>query len=537
MSNNNVRDVIAVPGSSHVVAKYVTEYLAVCFPKKDPSFIEGDLLQKKYDMFYLVDSEKTVLGILAAKPDPVRNEVYITHVCKTTPRAGKGVFAQLYEAVKERYGENVRYHLKVRGDNKTAIKAYKKLDFRKRLNRGFRLTDDSYYIEMNSTKVTDAFKIAQDFRVGQSVRETGLDIVTLRKSLLDVTMQRWVNHKLKWQRSNGTKDSHMHMIYGNLAITMFIAINQYLSTGVHESQVFTEKDKLTGRVTKEYLKRVGANYLTNHKTGNGRHLKNNNSQFTTLDLFKAGVFNKSFKDFKKLARERFDIMYKPVKKELKKIKKSELSAKTIMNAINRTFKGRSQNDGLDFYGHNMGMYQYLAMFGHNESTNKLLPYTGNCTMITLFRLAFYDKFVNNLNMSMSFRRELKTQVELLAQAKYVKNTGPEVCHYGLRTKGMNIRERFNGGDFQKQTYRPFGYLETASVIDDFTRMYDVLTANAMYRAKHRAVRNQGNNLTRSEAMYELTNRLSRYMDAETLALHGHLLSSRKTYRVPENLNL
>lgn len=534
MSNNNDRMVIAVPESSQIVAEYVTEYLAECFPKKDPSFIKGDLLQKKYDMFYLVDPENKVLGILAAKPDPAKNEVYITHVCKTTPRAGQGVFARLYKGVKERYGENVRYHLKVRGNNKTAIKAYKKLDFRKRLNRGFKLTDDSYYIEMNSTKVTNAFKIADDFRVGQSVRETGLDIVTLRKSLLDVTTQRWVNHKLKWQRSKGAKDGHMHMIYGNLAITMFIAINQYLSTGVHESQVFTGKDKLTGHVTNPFLKRVGANYLTN-KTGNGRHSKNNNSQFTTLDLFKAGVFNKSFKDLKKLARERFDIMYKPVKKELKKIKKSELSAKTILNAINRTFKGRSQNNGLDFYGHNMGMYQYLAMFGHNDATGQLLPYTGNCTMITLFRLAFYDKFVENLNMNLSFRRELKTQIELLAQAKYVKNTGPEVCHYGLRAKDMNIRERFNGGNFQKQTYKPFGYLETASVIDNFTRMYDVLSANAMYRSKYRAVRNQGNNLTRSEALYELTNRLSMYMDAETLALHGHRLSSRITYKVPENM--
>lgn len=532
MSNNNDRKVIAVPESSHIVAKYVTEYLSKCFPKKDPSFIEGDLLQKKYDMFYLVDSEKTVLGILAAKPDPARNEVYITHVCKTTPRAGKGIFARLYEGVKERYGENVRYHLKVRGNNQIAIRAYKKQDFRKRLNHGFKLTDDSYYIVMNSTKVSDAFKIAQDFRVGQSVRETGLDIVTLRRALLDVTIQRWVNHKLKWQRSKGTKDSHMHMIYGNLAITMFIAINQYLSTGVHESQVFSGKEKLTEKVSTEFLKRAGANYLTN-QTGSGRHVKNNTTQFTTLDLFKAGVFNKSFKDLKKLARERFDIMYRPVKKELKKIKKSELSAKTIMNAINRTFKGRSQNEGLDFYGHNMGMYQYLAMFGHKD--RELLPYTGNCTMIALFRLAFYDKFVGNLNMSLSFQRELKTQIELLSQAKYVQNTGHEICHYGVRAKDMSIRERYNGGNFQRQTYEPFGYLETASAIDDFTRMYDVLTANAMYRAKHRAGRNQGNNLTRGEAMYELTNRLSRYMDAETLALHGHRLSSRITYRVPENL--
>jgi hypothetical protein len=560
MSNDNNRKVMVLPYSSHNIAKDVTKYLAGCFSKKKPTVIMNDLLRNKYDMFYMVDREMNVLGILSTKPDMIKNEVYITNVCKiTSSGAGKGVFEELFKKVKKYYETkkksylnnlkrthqnvntvlqgNIRYYLQVNEDNRFVIKLFKSHGFRKRHNLGFKLSKNknAYLVTMNTTKIPDTLKIAKNFHVGQNFENT-IDIITLRRALLDVTTKRWIQHKLRWQNKR-IKERHMHMIYGNLAITMFITINQYLSTGIKGWQIQVEEIGSFPEIPNQNLSRIGANYAQN-----GRHVKNNNTTFTTLDIFRSGVYDLSFTELKKLARTRFDEMYEPIKKKIvAKIVRdrstNNLSPKVILNIINTNFKGRNEKNGLTFFGHNMGMYQYLAMLGLFQNGNgekELKAYTGNCTMIALFKIAFYVKIIDDFELR--GMEQFNTHIQLLSQAKYVQNSGPEVCHYGLRAKGMNIKERFNGGDFQRQTYESYGYIETASVINDFTRMYDVLTANAVYRAKHRAGRNQGDNFTRSDALNELTNRLTPHMDPETLLLHGHRLSTRVSYNIPENIS-
>ena len=367
MPNDSDRRVISVPNSSHTVARNVSEYLKRCFPQTDQTIIEANLLEKRYDMYYLVDSSTNILGILAAKLDPGKNEVYLTHACKTRSNSGKKVFEKMFKKVKEVYGENIRYYMKVRGDNKEAIKAFKRQNFRKRLNSGFILKDYSYYIIMNSTKRPEqkAYKIAKEFRVGQSVTETGFDIVSLRRALIDVTAERWFEHKLKWQRSKSS-DKHMHMIYGNLAITMFIAINQYLTTPIRNTQLYIEELNNLSSLSPENISKIGANYYQN-QNGKGKHKTNNRMKPTTRDIFRFGVYDMTFKELKKLARQQFDKMYTPIKEKLEmEVKRNELTPKLILNTINKNFQGGDGEKGLSFFGHNMGMYQYLAMIGFNQ---------------------------------------------------------------------------------------------------------------------------------------------------------------------------
>lgn len=496
--------VVYVPQSSkNAVEKGIVKDLLKCFPNKTQASLERDLQNKNYDMFYIVQNGNSQ-GFFAAKLDN-NNDVYITHVCKTSHQ--KGIFAKLLNKAQEVYSNANRFYLKVREDNETAIAVYRRAGFRVRTNVLMKPTANrkSYTITMNSTQLDSAIKIARNMRVGQSF--AGVNSSVLRNALLEVTRDRWLYHKQKWIHAN-SEDSYMHLIYGNLAVSMFLAINQYMDGTAKPFVMNYSNVPFQAFVSVTDMKKIGANYWVS-SSGNSTHKYG--YQPTSLDIFKDSVYDKSFATLKKLAKPVFDKMYfDMISREAPP--KDVSNPKTVLSYVNRNFTGRGNTDIMNFYTHNLGVYQFLAMYGYRNGY--MIPFTGNCTLIAIFRLALYERLTHSTNRNLQF----------VVSSKHVNN-GQEVCHYGLRTKNMTAQERANGGNFQRQTTPKWGYLTTVSAIDDYSKMYDVLSANGTYRAKLRANRNKENKETRS-ILNAFSNTIKAHMSRESQLLHNHVVSQR-----------
>jgi hypothetical protein len=144
----------------------------------------------------------------------------------------------------------------------------------------------------------------------------------------------------------------------------------------------------------------------------------------------------------------------------------------------------------------------------------LFPFTGNCKIIAIIRISLFERLTNG---------RFRNHISFVSQAKNI-NGKQQICHYGIRTRNMSPPERYTGGNFQKATYEPFKYLQTMSNTSNFAKMYDVLSANSIFRAKQRAKRNQTYN-SRVQVLEAFSMQIKEHMNTETSKLHNHVLQN------------
>ena len=498
--------VVYVPKSSKVaVDKGIVNDLLKCFPNKTRAFLEKDLQTKDYDMFYVVKNGVSE-GFFATKLDN-NNDVYITHVCKTSKQ--EGLFRKLLDKAKDVYPNANKFYLKVRENNEQAVAVYKRAGFRVRTNVLLKPTanDNGYILTMNTTQLDNAVKIARNMRVGNTYEGIPIDRNALSNALLEVTRDRWLYHKQKWVYAK-TNDAHMHLIYGNLAVTMFLAIIQYIDGSAKPFVADYSDVPLQTYISVTNIKKIGADYWVN-TLGNSTHKYGTKAM--SLDIFKNTVYDKSFTALKKVAKDVFDRMYLDMISR-ESPPKDMSDPRAVLAYVNRNFTGRGDTDVMTFYTHNLGIYQFLAMYGY--ANGYMYPFSGNCAVIAIFRLALYEKLTNSKSRN----------VQLVASSKRINN-GQEICHYGLRTRNMTKQERVNGGNFQYHTRENWAYLTPISSINDYNKMYDVLSANGVYRAKLRANRNKVNKGTRA-VLDAFSNTIKAYMMHESKLLHNHVVSQK-----------
>lgn len=497
------------------LASQLSSILKECYPGKNKQFLENNLKSKNYDVFWITQNS-SVQALLMTKEDS-NGDVYITHVCKRPSYIAKGVFEVLFSKVKQVYG-NKRYLLQVREKtNPQARKAYEKAGFAIRRNLPIKRTKNmaNYLVTMNTTKENALKAQIRKITVGTKFSAFGLGgtyammAIQVRNELLEITRERWSLHKKKWNKPAGD-EPWMHLIYGNLAVTFFVVVNQYL--GRSNPSVFSNSEvpytKVIQIVGNQH--NLGINYESSNGTYSG-------------DLFRDGIYNKTFIQLKKMARQVFDDIYQTMLN--RETPPQNGTAKDYLLYVNRNFTGRGNVNKMLFYTHNLGMYQFLAMFGYHSNTATLYPYSGNCTIIAIIRISLFERLTQG---------KFRNQISFVSQSKEV-NGQQQVCHYGLRTHNMTPKERYAGGNFQASTHRPFAYLKTMSNISSYTKMYDVLSANSIFRAKRRALRNQ-RLPSRLQVLEAFSQLIKTEMDYETQQLHNHVLGSTVPITHHPNLN-
>lgn len=331
-------------------------------------------------------------------------------------------------------------------------------------------------------------------------------------SIITETLKKWKVHRKKWNQADG----YMHLIYGNLAITRCLVMLYYINTEPFVLDKSSEKSNF--HINVKNIRRIGANYFASpfsatHKT------KPSWCPVvpTTLDIMRKEIYNLSWNDLQNYATDIFDnYIYEIIGNKLPKSFNHEFKRKynnqsfkardvvDIMNFINTNFVGRSgQGDIMTFYGHNLGMFQFLAMYGYINQ--KVIPFTGNCTVIAIIRLTIYEKITQG-----KLRR-----LKLLVQSKMMEQTNgstcEEVCHYGLVADGMNKASRQIGGNIPS--------IQTVNEISNYQDIYDILTTNAVMRAQHRFNRNKSSILQRK--LYMFNKKLEEVMSHEAKTIHGH----------------
>jgi hypothetical protein len=247
---------------------------------------------------------------------------------------------------------------------------------------------------------------------------------------------------------------------------------------------------------------------------------------TSIDLFRNGVYNKTFTQLKAEAIMVFEEIFQRMK--ARETPPRTNNPKDYLLYINRNFTGRGNGMNImRFYTHNLGMYQFLAMYGYQYPN--LYPYSGNCTVIAIIRISLFERLTHGkFRNSVSFVVQGKNRV----QNNRVYSGQTEVCHYGLRTHNMSPPERLSGGNFQRATHRPWEYLRTMSNITTYGKIYDVLSANSIFRAKQRAVRNQRFS-SRKQILNSFSFLIKQHMNYETKQLHNHILGPTPVTHNPQ----
>ena len=505
------------------VKRGLVSFLQKCFPKKNPEFLEKNLVKKNYDMFYLKLNNR-IHAVCAVKQDN-NGDIYITHVCKDPDSNMTKTFLKLFKKIKETYGPLQRYYLNVREKtNPAALKVYKNAGFRIRTNLPLKLTKNrnNYITVMNTTKPDTLDSMIRNITVGTRFDFFNMGRINnsqklqrIRNRLLEVTRERWLLHKQKWMDNIG-ESPWMHLIYGNLAVTFFVMVNQYLDSTIGPSVFPYSEVPFTMDVIAQTLHNTGANYFYNESDPGARASHKNiiplRTSYTkrplSVDFFKNDVYNKTYTQLKKLAKSKFDEIYRDmIARETPPLNGS---VKEYLKYVNRNFTGRGNTNIMKFYTHNLGIYQFLAMYGYHNPTKTVYPYSGNCTIIAIFRIALLERLSKG-----KFRGDLS----FVVQSKNVNGT-QEVCHYGLRSKNMSIANRKSGGNMQGVTGYP-GYYTMAN-ISTYNKMYDVLTTNSIYRAKLRAERDQ-RFVSRKQILNAFSNTIT--LNNETRKIHSHKMNS------------
>lgn len=506
------------PGYSREIANIIVPVLQMCFPNKNRNFLRNDVINKNYDVFWIQEGNGArgiVQAVLMAKVD-LNGDVYITHVCKRSTYNRRRTFQALFSKAKEVYGEHRRYHLKVRENNPTAKKAYERAGFSIRRNIPITRTTNrqNYIVTMNTTQENALRSLIRNITVGTQFNafRAPLNAATtnqqlqfnVRNELKEITRQRWLLHKTKWNNPAGN-EPWMQLIFGNLAVSFFVVVNQYLDS-ISPLSVLPNSDtpyQMNLRVTGN-LRNGGTNYHGANGSYSG-------------DLFRDEIYNKTFTQLKNYARRVFNQIYEFMLRR-ENPPANGASPKDYLLYINRNFTGRGNGTNImRFYTHNLGMYQFLAMFGYYPQQRLLYPFSGNCTIIAIIRISLFERLTEG---------RFRNYISFVAQSKNV-NGQQQICHYGLRTRNMTPEERRSGGNMQTTT--GYNYLMTMSNISSYAKMYDVLSANSVFRAKQRATRN-GHLPSRLQVLEAFSQLIQGEMNAESRQLHNHVIAGRVNRR-------
>ena len=346
----------------------------------------------------------------------------------------------------------------------------------------------------------------------------------IRDMLLKITAERWRLHKDYWVNRTPGSDTHMQLIYGNLAITMALVLNHYLNGGYQISAI--EMDTFGGGlVTQAQLHQIvgrnemGKNYY-NTPAGESTHVVNRGAIASTVDLFRTKYIGNTFDRLKAYASSIFDSMYTALSKKIGMPDIPTASVGEILTFIATHFsQSFVERDDLEkwlaFNKHNLGIYQYLAMYGvkhHLEEPDgsrwkwHVYPHSGNCTMVALFRLSLYERLTRSMK---------RAGILLAVQGRQIDNR-EEVCHYGLLSK--NLRNKGTPEDLELIGIRnnmPTTYLS------GYRNIYDVLSTNAIYRAIKRAQRNYGEQSEEVEFINNLSSEIRKDFTAQTVKAHFH----------------
>ena len=491
---------------------FIVEKLHECFPNLSVEFLKRDLREKQYDLF-LAGRKTERYGIIAAKPSkPTGKIVYLTHVCKWN-KIAKTFFGNMFNEILKQYGKDKKFYLKVRKDNERAIDVY--------IAAGFRITKESnpnfYTMEYLLQKDVENMTLKNINDVLQKYNTTAI-----RDILFKTTVERWRFHRAKWANPTPGSDTYMQLIYGNLAITMALVLNHYLDGGYVLPAI--EMDTFGGGyVTPEQLNgimrsRVGRNYYIYEHTRQPTHRPGFLVKAQSADVFRTNFIDYTFNDLKNYAsKEVFNSMYTALSNKPGMPDISTASVGEILTFISTHFSERYvEGDDLEiwltFANHNLGIYQYLAMYGikYQEEYDRwhIYPHSGNCTMVALLRLSLYERLT----------RSTRRQGLLLAvQGKQIESR-EEVCHYGLLSDDLLMST-----PFARQLTGTFNRMKTSRYLYDYSDIYDVLSANAMFRGILRAQRNHGEQSDAVQFIHRLSYEIRKDFTSQTVKTHLHNL--------------
>ena len=482
---------------------FIAKQLKICFPSSKEEFLERDLRTKRYDLF-IAGGGQNMFGLAAAKPDEDGKKIYLTHVCRWDQVAKKFVQAMFNEILIQ-YGADKIFHLRVRKENPVAIAGYETV--------GFRITDESnpnfYTMEYSLRTEVENMTLTTINDMLQKYNTTAI-----RNVLLKITAERWRFHRAKWVDPTPGSDTHMQLIYGNLAITMALVLNHYLNGGYVLPAI--EMDTFGGGlVTPEQLNEIlrsqlGQNYFVYERNKKPTHKLGADVKATTADVFRTKYIGNTFDDLKNYASEVFNSMYTALSNKPGIQNISTAPVRRILPFIATHFSERYvEGDDLErwlaFNDHNLGIYQYLAMYGikYEEEYGRwhIYPHSGNSTIVALLRLSLYERLT----------RSTRRQGLLLAvQGRQIDNR-EEVCHYGLLSK--NLRNKGTPEDLELIGIRnnmPTTYLS------GYRNIYDVLSTNAIYRAIKRAQRNYGEQSEEVEFINNLSSEIRKDFTASAV---------------------
>jgi len=458
--------------------------------KKSPntSYLKNDQL-RTYQWHLVFDSSSgKLIGTVATRED--QDGIYITHVVKDSYRSGNlpNFFKSALGHIEKYYKKKgvIKYKLKVDPAKIGLVRTYRNAGFINNFNRqtAARLTP------LVKTKIKSPKTKTLTLNTSTKMNED------TRAKLLFKTYDRWIKARQLWNAAND--NSWKGLLQGNLAVSMFVMLNQY------------SVDNTSVRKT------IGMNY----------HLPNNirfphpqpgvMRKFTTHDHFIEGIYTLSYNSLKQLLFYDFDIIYNVWEQQFQALNPTPLD---IINNITRYFNYGLTINGIpcmSSYQGNNGLFQWLAMYGNDRTQ----VHPGNCVILMLFRLAIYERYTKGKQRLITF----------LPQGKQVINEGfhgLEICHLGFGMMGMTPQNAYNSGIFTVDPRSRYPYLHNYNFgnkqLDykyQYSVMYNQLTTNMIFRAKKRAQRsnNSGKVLQQLEKMSVL---LQHPMNVKSRSLHSH----------------
>jgi hypothetical protein len=508
---SNVRNIVGTRGNSftNVNVKGLQTFLSETLKKpKNIPFLKNTEL--KSFIWFIQYNATEIFGTVATKV--VDNKIYITHVAKKPGYKNPEFFKKMYDKVVSFYKKNLpqitTFELKAAKSKPQLIKYYESIGF------------------VKSSETSVSFVMTKSEAPEQSAISLNLDSPkpfspNTRNKLLAITQTRWLKARSMWQASNAS--SWKGLLLGNLAMSMFVMLNQYSLKPVK----YVDKTKNFGNTGRN----TGANYFYNERQPNVTHPPRNipnRSKFGTYDIFRIG-YNDTFEELKIQLLREFDIIYTAWLSQANA--GSFTSPLDVINSIVKFF-GRNNviirgTAYMNFYRANNGLFQWLTM--KDPSGN---IHTGNCTIIMLFRLAIYEKYTKGQARYITFVPESK-----MSRANYQNpfSVSDEICHYGFRMQGMTNQQQINAGVFSVakvynragQIVPAYPHLKNQLLLGKNTdygyhydTMFNQLTTNMIYRARFRAQRNNSTGVVEGE-LDKMSTFLLAMMNPHSKMLHYH----------------
>jgi hypothetical protein len=508
----NVRDVIGTRGNSftNVNIAGIQTFLSEILQKpKTVSFLKNSEL--KSFIWFIQYNSSTIFGTVATKV--VDNKIYITHVAKRPGYKNPDFFKMMYAKIVSFYRKNIpqitTFELKVSKMKPQLYNYYERVGFTKSGE-----TAASYIMTKSEASESNVLKLTLDSPKPFSS--------FTRTKLREITKTRWSKAQKLWQAANSS--SWQGLLLGNLAMSMFVMLNQYSLKPVK----YVNRPKNSSNNGKG----TGSNYFHNNFQPNVTHPPRNitnRSKFGTYDIFRSGLYNKTYEELKTQLLQEFDIIYNAWLSQTDV--NPDSSPLDIINSVVKFF-GRNSVvingvSYMNFYGANNGLFQWLTM---NDPSGNI--HTGNCTIIMLFRLAIYERYTKSKARYITFVPESKKSRANYQNPFSVSN---EVCHYGFRMQGMTNQQQLNAGVFTVAKYQnasgqlqpSYPHLKNQYLLgknSNFSYHYDAmfnqLTTNMIYRARFRAQRNNSTGVLEGE-LNKMSEFLLSRMNPHSRILHYH----------------